>query len=103
MANDSVDRLYDALHADGAVRGTREQFRSYFLANGDNGYQNRLKLYKALKADGAVTSATYEEFRDKMGLGPVRKQPQTKPAPQQSNLWETTSPIKGTVCTKAYS
>ena len=91
---DKIDQLYDALKADGAVSKSRENFRSYMLARGKQGYMNRKKLYDALKADGAVESATYEEFRDRLGLGAVKPQQYVaspsssphgvqKPAPQQ--------------------
>lgn len=68
MSGDTVDQLYNAVHADGAVTGTREDFRKFFLAPGKQGYQNRLKFYNALHADGAVTSGTYEEFAQRLGL-----------------------------------
>ena len=34
---DKIDQLYDALKADGAVSKSRENFRSYMLASGDQG------------------------------------------------------------------
>ena len=78
---DKIDQLYDALKADGAVSKSRENFRSYMLASGDQGYRNRKQLYDALKADGAVESATYEEFRDRLGLHAVKpQQPVSKPS-----------------------
>lgn len=78
---DKIDQLYDALKADGAVSKSRENFRSYMLASGDQGYRNRKQLYDALKADGAVESATYEEFRDRLGLHAVKpQQPMAKPS-----------------------
>ena len=48
---DKIDQLYDALKADGAVSKSRENFRSYMLSSGDQGYRNRKQLYDALKAD----------------------------------------------------
>jgi len=78
---DKIDQLYDALKADGAVSKSRENFRSYMLASGDQGYRNRKQLYDALKADGAVESATYEDFRDRLGLHAVKpQQPVAKPS-----------------------
>ncbi|MBP7857090.1 MAG: hypothetical protein KAZ98_04365, partial [Prevotella sp.] len=78
---DKIDQLYDALKADGAVSKSRENFRSYMLASGEQGYRNRKQLYDALKADGAVESATYEEFRDRLGLHAVKpQQPVAKPS-----------------------
>lgn len=78
---DKIDQLYDALKADGAVSKSRENFRSYMLATGKQGYRNRKQLYDALKADGAVESATYEEFRHRLGLHAVKpQQPVAKPS-----------------------
>ena len=54
MPYDKIDQLYDALKKDGAVSKSRENFRSKMLAPGKEGYQNRLQLYKALKADGLL-------------------------------------------------
>lgn len=68
MSGDTVDQLYNAVHADGAVTGTREEFRKFFLAPGKQGYQNRLQFYNDLHAKGAVSSGTYEEFAQRMGL-----------------------------------
>ena len=68
MSGDTVDQLYNGLHADGAVSGTREDFRKFFLAHGKQGYQNRLQLYNDLHAKGAVSSGTYEEFAQRLGL-----------------------------------
>ena len=78
---DKIDQLYDALKADGAVSKSRENFRSYMLASGKQGYINRKQLYDALKADGAVESATYDEFRDRLGLHAVKpQQPVARPS-----------------------
>lgn len=68
MGGDKFDQLYNALYADGAVTGTRENFKKFVYAPGKQGYQNRLQLYNALHADGAVSSGTYEEFAQKLGL-----------------------------------
>lgn len=72
MGGDKFDQLYNALYADGAVTGTRENFKKFVYAPGKQGYQNRLKLYNALHADGAVSSGTYEEFAQKLGLHAVK-------------------------------
>lgn len=101
---DKIDKLYDALKADGAVSKSRENFRSYMLASGEQGYKNRKQLFDALKADGAVSSATYEEFRDRLGLHAVKpkqggtakfsqptRQVATKPVVQQP-VGSTTKP-----------
>lgn len=68
MNGDKFDQLYNALKADGAVSGTREDFNNFVYAKGAQGYQNRKKLYDALHADGAVSSKSYEEFAQKLGL-----------------------------------
>lgn len=68
MATDKIDELYDALKADGIVEKDRQNFRDYMLAPGKQGYENRLQLYNALKADELITSPTYEEFGKRLGL-----------------------------------
>ena len=84
MPYDKIDQLYDALKKDGAVRKSRENFRSKMLAPGKEGYQNRLQLYKALKADGAIDSPTYEEFGKRLGLHAVNNTPApAHPQPQK--------------------
>ena len=72
MAYDKIDQLYDALAKDGAVSKGRENFRAEMLAPGEEGYHNRLRLYEALKADGAVDAPTYEEFGRRLGLHAVK-------------------------------
>lgn len=92
---DKIDQLYDALKADGAVSKSRENFRSYMLASGDQGYRNRKQLYDALKADGAVESATYEEFRDRLGLHAVKpQQPVAKPSSTPRSAQHPSKPQK---------
>lgn len=41
MPYDKIDELYDALKEDGAVKKSRDYFRSKMLAPGMEGYQNR--------------------------------------------------------------
>lgn len=73
QAQDILDALYDNLKEDGWVKNSREHFRTYFLAPGEEGYRNRKALYDNLKEDGYVDSPTYEEFARRMGLGmPLR-------------------------------
>ena len=86
MSGDKFDQLYNALKADGAVSGTRENFKNFVYAKGKQGYLNRKKLYEALHADGAVESATYEEFAKKLGLHsvtPAAQQPKPSNAPRK--------------------
>ncbi len=90
---DKIDQLYDALKADGAVSKSRENFRSYMLASGEQGYKNRKQLYDALKADGAVESATYEEFRNRLGLHAVKpQQPVAKPSSTPQSVQQPQKP-----------
>ena len=92
---DKIDQLYDALKADGAVNKSRENFRSYMLASGKQGYMNRKQLYDALKADGAVESATYEEFRDRLGLHAVKpQQPVAKSSSTPRSAQQPSKPQK---------
>lgn len=86
MSGDKFDQLYNALKADGAVSGTRENFKNFVYAKGKQGYLNRKQLYEALHADGAVESATYEEFAKKLGLHsvtPTAQQPKPSNAPRK--------------------
>lgn len=81
MARDKVDDLYDNLKEDGWVENSREHFREYFLAPGEQGYKNRKALYDNMKEDGYVDSPTYEEFARRMGLRAVKQaKPQANPA-----------------------
>ena len=94
---DKIDQLYDALKADGAVSKSRENFRSYMLASGKQGYRNRKQLYDALKADGAVESATYEEFAGRLGLHAVKpQQPVAKPSSTPQSA-QKPAPVSGSV------
>ena len=83
MPYDKIDKLYDALKADGAVSKDREYFRGQMLAPGEQGYKNRKQLYDALKADGAVESPTYEDFAAGLGLHAVKSARRNVPQPQQ--------------------
>lgn len=78
MAQDIVDDLYDNLKEDGWVENSREHFREFFLAPGEQGYRNRKALYDNMKEDGYVDSPTYEEFARRMGLVAVKKDEPTK-------------------------
>lgn len=74
--NDKIDELYDALKADGAVKKSRENFRSYV-----DDADNRQKLYDALKEDGAVKSPTFEEFSRKLGYNATQPTPAAQGLP----------------------
>lgn len=84
MPYDKIDQLYDALKKDGAMRESRKQFRDKMTASGTRGYKNRLQLFNTLKAEGATTLSTYEEFRDRLGMHvePKRQQAAAAPRPQ---------------------
>ena len=101
MAGDKFDQLYNALKADGAVTGTREHFRQFVYAPGKQGYQNRKQLYDALHADGSVSSKSYEEFAQRLGLHAVNPKPQQqKPltmkqrAQEVAAQYQQTKPLK---------
>ena len=76
MARDKVDALFDDLYEDGWVENDREKFRSFFLAPGQQGYENRKRLYEEMKAEDYVESPTYEEFARRMGLHAVGEKPE---------------------------
>ncbi len=80
---DKIDQLYEALRKDGAVTKSRDNFRNYMLAPGDEGVQNRKALFEALKADGAVTSPTQDEFERRLGISGTQQPtaPPTTTAP----------------------
>lgn len=88
MARDKVDDLYDNLKEDGWVENSREHFRAYFLAPGEQGYKNRKALYDNMKEDGYVDSPTYEEFARRMGLHAVQpeKAQTQEPTPMQNDF-----------------
>ena len=91
MSGDKFDQLYNALKADGAVSGSRANFRNFVYASGKQGYQNRKKLYDALHADGAVSSKSYEEFAQRLGLHATNPQSKvdTSQSKQQSSKHQT--------------
>ena len=78
---DKIDQLYEALRKDGAVTKSRDNFRNYVLAPGDEGVQNRKALYEALKADGAVTSPTQDEFERRLEITSATSSPSAQTAP----------------------
>ena len=68
MRNDKIKQLYDALKADGGDVGSEQEFESWFLAPGEQGYNNRKYVYDTFKADGGDVGESYDEFRDWLGL-----------------------------------
>ena len=85
--NKKVFDLYQTLQKAGADVGTEQEFNDYFFAKGEQGYQNRLDVYNTFKQAGADIGASYEEFRDWLGLQPVQQQtpqqPQQQAVPKQ--------------------
>lgn len=71
MSGDRIDKLYNALKADGTSVPSRDIFRRNMLAPGKTGYNNRLQFFKAMKADGADVGNTYEDFAKSLGLHAV--------------------------------
>ena len=71
MAGDRIDKLYNALKADGTSVPSRDIFRRNMLAPGKTGYNNRLQFFKAMKSDGADVGNTYEDFAKSLGLHAV--------------------------------
>lgn len=69
--NSKVKKLYDALKADGDDVGTPEEFNSWFLKPGKEGYKNRKSVYDTFKADEADVGKNYEEFGKWLGLHAV--------------------------------
>ncbi len=96
MGGDKFDQLYNALKADGAVQGTREDFRKFACAPGKQGYQNRKRLYDALYADGAISSKSYEEFAQRLGLHAVNPKPrQAKPQTVKEKATQVNNEFSG--------
>lgn len=86
--NKKIQSLYDELKSGGADVGTAEEFSSWFLAKGKDGYENRKSVYDELKSVGADVGKNYEEFAGSLGLHAVKPQPvqPAKPAPAQQSL-----------------
>lgn len=105
MATDNIDKLYDALKADGILDKDRQTFRDYMLAPGQQGYKNRVAIYNTLKADEYVNSATYEDFSKALGLTGSPK-PASTPAsakqqpPAQPSSAAASAQIKRTAATQ---
>lgn len=69
--NQKVKQIYDTLKGGGADVGTEQEFNDWFLAKGDQGYQNRKNVYTTLRDGGADAGNSYEEFRDWLNLKPT--------------------------------
>ena len=68
MPIDKIDKIYDAMVADGAAMPERDKFKKKMLASGEEGYKNRKDFYDAMVADGADLGGSYEAFAKKIGL-----------------------------------
>ena len=73
MPIDKIDKIYDAMVADGAAMPERDKFKKKMLASGEEGYKNRKAFYDAMVADGADMGGSYEAFADKIGLHAINK------------------------------
>lgn len=73
MPIDKIDKIYDAMVADGAAMPERDKFKKKMLASGAEGYKNRKAFYDAMVADGADMGGSYEAFADKIGLHAINK------------------------------
>ena len=66
---DKIDLLFDDLQSRGFAKDkSREDFRSYMLAPGQQGYENRKTFFEDFKSQGLTDLGSYEEFRDLIGL-----------------------------------
>lgn len=74
--DEKISSIHEAMVSEGADVGTPEEFHSWFLAEGETGYKNRLKVYEAFKDEGGDVGGNYEEFRDWL----FGKEPVTPPA-----------------------
>lgn len=104
MAYDRLYKLYDALKEQNATSVDREAFHKQMSAPGFEGYQNRLQLYKELKANGYVDYPNYETFSAELGMhaaAPAKgaqkhqQRQQTTPAKPQSAKPQPTKPQQG--------
>ena len=73
--NAKIQSLYDAMESEGADVGTPEEFNSWFLKPGKEGYDNRKSVYNAFKDAGADVGENYEEFAGWLGLAPAGQTP----------------------------
>jgi mRNA-degrading endonuclease HigB of HigAB toxin-antitoxin module len=70
-----LNDLFDDLRAKGFAKDkTREEFYSYMLAPGKQGYQNRKDFFDDYKSNGLTDLNSYEEFAKWLGLRPAKQQ-----------------------------
>lgn len=77
--NSRLKSIYTALKDAGADVGTEQEFNDYFLAPGDKGYKNRMRVWQTFNDAGADVGKNYEEFRDWLHLGSTQFPPSVKP------------------------
>ena len=93
-----IKKLYDAKKESGDNVGTLEEFNSWFLAKGEEGYKNRKSVFDDFHSAGADIGANYEEFAERLGLKAVKPAvPGKTPAPQaaQAKGSTQTQPASG--------
>lgn len=104
MEYDKFDELYDNLKEDGYVERSREHFKAFVYAPGEEGYRNRKALYENMREDGYVDSPTYEEFARRLGLHAVKStgssetaapSPKAAVAPSDADGWESAPLMPG--------
>ena len=93
-----IKKLYDAKKEAGDNVGTLEEFNSWFLAKGEEGYKNRKSVFDDFHSAGADIGANYEEFTERLGLKAVKPAvPGKTPTPQaaQAKGSTQTQPASG--------
>ncbi len=79
---DKISALFDDLQSRGFSKDkTLDEFRSYMLAPGKQGYQNRKAFFDDFKAQGMTDLNSYEDFAHLLGLraAPRKQNGATKP------------------------
>lgn len=85
---DKLDDLFADLQSRGFAQDkTNADFRSYMLAPGKQGYENRKTFFEDFKSQGLTGLNSYEEFASLIGLKGRPQQPSVKP--QMSAAGET--------------
>jgi len=79
--NSRLKSIYTVLKDAGADVGTEQEFNDYFLAPGDKGYKNRMRVWQTFNDAGADVGKNYEEFRDWLHLGSTQSPPSVKSVP----------------------
>lgn len=73
---DKIDALFSDLQSRGFAKDkTIDEFRSYMLAPGEQGYRNRKDFFDDFKGQGMTDLNSYEEFANLLGLRAAKKKP----------------------------